>query len=147
VYVIQPGQLLFIPLPLATEGGAPDAADTPRLAAPLLVAPANGASLTCADGGTLSWQRVQFVKDSDKYVLHLGFVNGRAADGQAQVTWVLAQVRPVTQTEWTLDPSLCDLGQDAYDREWRWWVEVVEEAGGQPVAVSPPSEQRSFVWR
>jgi hypothetical protein len=90
---------------------------------------------------------VQFVKDSDDYVLHLGFVSGRAADGQAQVTWVLAQAQPVTQTAWTLDPSLCDLGRDAYAREWRWWVEVVEDVSGQPVSVSPPSEQRSFVWR
>jgi hypothetical protein len=93
------------------------------------------------------WQRVQFVKDSDRYVLHLGFVAGRANNGQENVTWVVAQSSPVTQTEWRLDTTLCDLAPEEFDHQWRWWVEVVEEADGDTISVSPPSEVRGFVWK
>jgi LysM repeat protein len=145
VYGIQPGQMLFIPVP-PLEPLVTTAAD-PRVDAPILLAPAAGDTVGCATGGELMWQRVQFVKDSDKYVLHLGFVSGRSANGQENVTWVLAQSSPVTQTEWQLDTSLCDLTPEEYGHQWRWWVEVVDETDGNTVSVSPPSEIRGFTWQ
>lgn len=138
VYVIQPGQMLLIPVPTPVPA---------RLEAPLLAIPPDGAVLGCSTGGSLVWQRVQFVKDSDRYVLHLGFVSGRSGDGQESVTWVVAQNSPVTQTEWQLDTALCDLASAEYGREWRWWVEVVGSADGGALPVSPPSETRRFVWQ
>src|SRR5690606_29702535 len=124
------------------------------LEAPTLVVPPDDTVIGCATGGKLIWQRVQFVKDSDKYVLHLGFVNGETTSettnetngGQEDVVWILAQNAPVTQTEWELDSSLCDLAPDQFGRQWRWWVEVVEDVDGRTVPVSPPSVTRSFVW-
>jgi LysM repeat protein len=148
VFVIQPGQMLFIPV----ETPGPTAATTSdsaaiRVGAPDLLAPADGATVACATNGTLLWDRVQFVKDSDKYLLHLGFVSGRSDDGEESVTWVLAQSGPVTQTEWQLDTTLCELAPADYDQQWRWWVEVVEDTGSGILSVSPPSEIHGFVWQ
>jgi hypothetical protein len=147
-YVLQPGQLLNVPVP-ASEVEAATAAETSaiRLGAPALVVPTDNAAIGCATGGMLMWQGVQFIKDSDKYVLHLGFVNGPSAGGQDNVVWILAQSAPVTQTEWELDTSLCELAPAEYDRQWRWWVEVVTEMDGRTVSISPPSVIRSFVWK
>ena len=148
VYVIQPGQMLFIPVPtpevasIAAGNGA-----AVRVEAPVLLVPTDNSIVGCATGGKLIWQRVQFIKDSDKYVLHLGFVSGQGADGQVNVTWVVAQNMPVTQTEWMLDTALCDLASAEHGREWRWWVEVVEEVNGATVSVSPPSVVNRFIWQ
>jgi LysM repeat protein len=158
VYVIQPGQMLLIPVPApADEAIVQTASDQSalRLEAPVLLAPAGGATVACESGEMLRGQRVRFVKDSDKYVLHLGFVveanveanNEATGEGRENVVWVLAQSAPVTQTEWELDGGLCDLAPATSDRQWRWWVEVVEEVDGRTVAVSPPSEIRGFVWK
>lgn len=150
VFVLQPGQLLNIPLPTpAVEPVAAVASDPSayRVEAPLLVVPTDDAMIGCTTGGMLIWQRVQFVKDSDHYVLHLGFVNGLKADGQEEMAWVLAQSSPVTQTEWELDTSLCELAPAEYEHQWRWWVEVIEEVDGRTVPVSPPSAMRSFTWQ
>lgn len=146
VYVIQPGQMLYVPTPEPVAAVATNLL-TARVDAPLLLVPTDAASLGCGTGGTLIWQRVQFVKDSDKYVLHLGFVNGRSPDGQETVMWVLAQSGPVTLTEWQLDTNLCDLAPAEYDHQWRWWVEVAESVDGETVSVSPPSEIRGFTWK
>lgn len=147
VYVIQPGQMLIIPQPepspVAAAAAAP--ATNIRLEAPVLLEPADGATVECETPSVVSWQRVQFVKDSDKYLLHLGFVSGPPNGDQETITWVLAQARPVTETSWEMDPSLCDLAPAEYDRQWRWWVEVIEENGAQ-VAVSPPSAVRRLRW-
>jgi LysM repeat protein len=147
VYVLQQGQMLFVPVlaPEPVAAIANEVADA-RVEAPLLLVPTADARVGCATGGTLIWQRVQFVKDSDKYMLHLGFVSGRDSNGQESVTWVLAQSSPVTVTEWPLDTSLCELAPDEYDHQWRWWVEVAETVGGDTVSVSQPSEIRGFTW-
>jgi LysM repeat protein len=148
VYVIQPGQMLIIPQPTPAPVAA--AVEVPpanyRLEAPALLEPADGATVECELPGVLSWQRVQFIKDSDKYLLHVGFVSGPPNGDQETITWVLAQMRPVTETSWEMDPSLCDLAPVEYDRQWRWWVEVTEDEGGAPLPVSPPSGIRSFRW-
>ena len=151
VFALQPGQMLYIPAaaelpvvePVVSTAGISEAW---RLEAPALVVPTDDAVVGCATGGKLIWQRVQFVKDSDKYVLHLGFVNGETDAGQEDVVWILAQSSPVTQTEWELDTTLCDLAPAQFGHQWRWWVEVVEEVDGRTVPVSPPSVIRGFVW-
>jgi LysM repeat protein len=157
VYALQPGQMLYIPVavelpapeePAVAIAGNPAANPvTMRLEAPVLLVPTDEATVGCETGGKLIWQRVQFVKDSDRYVLHLGFVNGQSSDGRENVVWILAQSGPVTQTEWELDTNLCDLAPAQSNHQWRWWVEVVEEVDGRTVPVSPPSVTRSFVWK
>lgn len=117
-----------------------------RLDAPLLLSPEDGAEISCDEASALAWQRVPFVRDSDKYILHLGFVSGRSDDGEEQIVWILAQQRPVTTTEWELDGSLCGLASAQNDHQWRWWVEVVGDSEGRQVQVSPPSETWSFRW-
>jgi LysM repeat protein len=156
VYAIQPGQMLIVPLPTPEPVVAVANVAEMRLEAPVLLVPSADATVGCLTGGKLIWQRAQFIKDSDRYVLHLGFVNGPASDDsgnnsvndrQQNVAWVLAQSSPVTQTEWELDTSLCELASAVYGQEWRWWVEVVGEVDGKFVPVSPPSEIRSFIWK
>lgn len=156
VFAIQPGQMLIIPVPAEAPAEVEVAAagDTAalRLDAPQLLVPPDGATIGCETGGALIWERVQFVKDSDRYVLHLGFVSGQESDGQEgrggeKITWVLAQNVPVTQTEWQLDTNLCDLAPEEYDGQWRWWVEVIEKVDGNDISVSPPSEIRGFIWK
>jgi LysM repeat protein len=173
VFVIQPGQVLIIPVlatptpelptptpePVATAGASPTpqpratatsaATRAPggmRLDAPVLLDPADGAQLRCDEPSTLRWQRVAFVRDSDRYVLHLGFVSGSSAGGEEQIVWILAQSRPVTTTEWELDEGLCGLAPAQSDHLWRWWIEVVEDRDGTAVQVSPPSATWGFSW-
>lgn len=164
-YVMQPGQLLIIPQSpgtnnsaesgaASTAGDTPDAGATgaadqvvePRVDAPVLLLPSDGEALDCSQSTSLSWQRVQFVKDSDKYLLHLGFVNGQNTENGEGVTWVLSQPHPVTQTSWQMDSALCDLAPESSGSQWRWWVEVVEQREDRLVPVSPPSVTRSFSW-
>lgn len=142
---IMPGRMLVIPVPTPTP--LPSATPSPiRLAAPVPLSPAVGAQLDCLREERLQWERVQYIKDSDKYLLHLGFVSGYGADGGEQITWVVAQQRPVTMVEWTLDPALCSLAPQAYGRQWRWWVEVVADMEGVLTPVSPPSPLWGFAW-
>jgi LysM repeat protein len=145
VFRIQPGQMLIVPVPAPEPVSVAGDLSAVRLEQPTLLVPSNGASVGCATGGKLIWQRVQFVKDSDSYVLHLGFVSGRS-NGEEAVTWVVEQRSPVTQTEWQLDTSLCGLASDDMEHQWRWWVEVVEARDGETVSVSPPSEVWGFTW-
>jgi LysM repeat protein len=142
---IMPGRMLMIPVPTPTP--LPTATPSPiRLAAPAPVSPEDGAQLDCLREERLQWERVQYVKDSDKYLLHLGFVSGYGEDGGERITWVVAQQRPVTVVEWTLDPALCSLAPQAYGRQWRWWVEVVADVEGALMPVSPPSPLWGFSW-
>lgn len=167
---LQPGRLLTIPSTDAadseTDGAGAEGAtantptvNTPaatptsaaeralRLDAPVLLGPEDGASIRCADSEQLTWQSVRFMRDTDKFLLHLGFVSGRTGDGTEQVTWVLAQPRPATTASWEMDPTLCGLAPQAFGRQWRWWVEVVEEVEGELRPVSLPSVQRKFSWK
>ncbi|HXF64322.1 MAG TPA: LysM peptidoglycan-binding domain-containing protein [Caldilineaceae bacterium] len=138
------------PTPEATAS----ATEAYRLAAPLLRSPADGASLSCDAPATLIWQRAPGIQENDRYVLHLGFVSGRSAGGEEQITWILAQPRTSTQTAWAVATSLCGLAPQSYGRQWRWWVEVVGtpdgadsgEAENERIPVSPPSEVWGFTW-
>lgn len=160
------GQVLTIsaaatpaPTPTATTASAtvtptvpvaPTATDTPastvRIDAPVLRSPENGSSLSCSGANSLIWLPVTYIRESDQYLLHLGFLNGYNGDGSEQVTWVLEQWRPSNVTLWDLDSGLCSLAPQAYGRQWRWYVEVVEAAGSGWQPVSPPSAIGRFSW-
>ncbi len=115
-FTIQPGQVLVIPtggyqppvtptpLPTATatptvpHGGYSYPADAAsasafRLDAPVLRSPESGTPMSCSAPSSLVWLPVSYMRAEDKYVLHLGFVNGRMDDGQEIVIWVLEQPR------------------------------------------------------
>ncbi|MEX1020824.1 MAG: LysM peptidoglycan-binding domain-containing protein [Litorilinea sp.] len=128
------------------ESSSTGDADDYRLAAPLLRSPGDGSVLDCDATERLSWSPVPYMDVSDRYVLHLGFVAGRQADGSERITWVLAQPRPANLTTWELDNTLCSLAPDEYGRQWRWWVEATEAGDGQTQAVSPPSAIWTFIW-
>lgn len=129
---------------------APTATSTPaatvRVDAPVLRSPENGSFLSCNSANSLVWLPVAYIRGSDQYLLHLGFLAGYNGDGSEQVTWVLEQWRPANVTLWDLDNGLCSLAPQAYGREWRWYVEVVEAAGSGWQPVSPPSAIGRFSW-
>lgn len=133
-----------------TLPAAPTATSTPpsavRVDAPVLRSPENGSFLSCNSNNALIWLPVAYIRESDQYLLHLGFLSGYNGDGSEQVTWVLEQWRPSNVTLWDLDNGLCSLAPQAYGREWRWYVEVVEAAGNGWQPVSPPSAIGRFSW-
>jgi LysM repeat protein len=117
-----------------------------RLPAPTLRSPENGASVSCAVADKLVWSPVDFVLNTDKYRLHLGYVSGKDAAGNGTVTWVIEQLQPAGLTQWNMDVSLCSLAPQELGRQWRWYVDVVEIIDGVPVPVSPPSSVWGFAW-
>lgn len=121
-------------------------ASTVRVDAPVLRSPENGSFLSCNNDNALIWLPVAYVRENDQYLLHLGFLNGYNSDGSEQVTWVLEQWRPSNVTLWDLENGLCSLAPQAYGRQWRWYVEVVEAAGSGWRPVSPPSAVGQFSW-
>ncbi len=70
-----------------------------------------------------------------------------AADGTATITWVLQQSQPANNPSWTTDSDLCGLAPQQLGRQWRWYVEVVEDRNGRAVAVSPASPLWGFSWQ
>ncbi len=142
------------PTPRATASPTPSATPVPtaiptatpsplRLDAPVLRSPENNTVVSCQGNGQMAWGAVNFVMNTDEYVMHLGFVSNQDADGNETITWILNQQRPSNRTSWEMDPGLCGLAPQEYGRQWRWYVEVVDEEG---VAVSPPSETWNFSW-
>jgi LysM repeat protein/RNA polymerase subunit RPABC4/transcription elongation factor Spt4 len=153
-YSIRPGQVLVIPVDPETVVGATvvglgtgGAVDQYRLDVPLLRSPSDGVVIGCGETATLSWAAVPYMRADDRYMLHLGFVTSGSERGSETVMWVLAQARPANITSWELDRALCSLAPAALGRQWRWWVEVVEEVSGSMVSASPPSEVWGFVWQ
>lgn len=162
---LRPGQELIIPgdAPVAPTStptpttavtiptATPIAAATTskfRLDAPLLISPENRVSVKCGASEQLAWSAVPFIQPNDVYVVHLGYVNNRDADGVDQVVWVIAQQRPSNVTLWRLDDTLCGLAPTEYGRQWRWYVDVAEKADdGALTVVSPASEMWSFTWQ
>jgi LysM repeat protein len=118
-------------------------ASTIRLDPPRLRSPENGAQVSCSAGSSLAWESVPFIQSNDQFVMHLGFVSSRAADGQEMVVWVLEQVQTAQNTLWMMDPSLCALAPQELGRKWYWYVEVVN---ANRVSVSEPSPVWSFSW-
>lgn len=117
-----------------------------RLDAPQLRSPEPNAYLSCGTENTLTWLPVAFIRESDQYRLHLGFVTGYNGDGTEAVTWVLAQLLPANVTLWRMDEGLCGLAPQNNGRQWRWYVEVVEAADGGFRPVSSISSIWGFSW-
>ncbi|MEZ4734916.1 MAG: LysM domain-containing protein [Caldilineaceae bacterium] len=117
-----------------------------RVDAPVLRSPEVGSSLSCSAVNSLIWLPVAFIRESDQYLLHLGFLSGYNGDGSEQVTWILEQWRPSNVTLWDLDQGLCGLAPQAFGRQWRWYVEVMEAADGGWRSVSPSSQIWGFSW-
>lgn len=152
---LQTGQVLIIPGAGAPLNSAPAAevrsistAGTGefRLAAPQLRSPENNSQLSCNGNDKLVWLPVDFILADDFYLLHLGFVNGVAADGKETIVWVLEQAQPANNTLWNPDVSLCGLAPQEFGRKWYWYVQVVEGKTGGRTPVSPPSPLWSFRW-
>ena len=138
-----PGQgPVFAPAPLAQarQGNF-------RLEAPQLRTPENNTQVSCATDYILTWLPVPSIQTTDRYVLHLGFVNATATDGTAAITWVLQQSQPANNPSWTTDSDLCGLAPQQLGRQWRWYVEVVEDRNGRAVPVSPASPLWGFSWQ
>ena len=91
----------------------------------------------------MAWGTVDFMMPTDEFVMHLGFVNSQDDSGNEAVTWVLNQQRPANRASWEMDPGLCGLAPQEFGRQWRWYVEIVDEEG---VTVSPSSETWGFSW-
>jgi hypothetical protein len=102
--------------------------------------------MNCKAQTTLVWQAVPFIRSDDKYIVHLGYVDGVGDGNQETVTWLLFQHVPASRTSWELNGDYCQYGKQQFGRQWRWWVEVVEEVGGELSPVSPPSPIWGFSW-
>ena len=142
---LQPTVAMTIPTATSTSAAKTGAT---RLDPPTLRAPENRVSVKCGAGERLVWNAVPFIQPTDVYVVHLGYVNGRDANGVDQIVWVIAQQRPSNVTLWQLDDALCGLAPLEYGREWRWYVDVAERSvDGTLTSVSPASELWSFTWQ
>ncbi len=134
------------PLPTATTAPPSPTQSAMRVDAPALRSPEVGSFLSCSSANALTWLPVAYVRDSDQYLLHLGFLSGYNGDGSEQVTWILEQWRPANVTLWDLDQSLCGLAPQSYGRQWRWYVQVVEADGTGWRPISPSSPIWGFNW-
>jgi hypothetical protein len=153
---LRAGQVLIIP-----GGGQSSAASAPAAVNPVapssgaqairvdpaqLRSPDNGARISCNASNVIAWLPVNFVRESDQYLLHLGFVGAVGSDGREVITWVLEQVQNANNTIWPMDSGLCGLAPQEFGRKWYWYVEVVDMANGGRVRVSAPSETWAFFW-
>ena len=123
------------------------APDSPiRLDAPQLRSPENDASLSCGGSNSLIWLPVSYMREGDRYLLHLGFLSGYNTDGSESIVWVLEQLQPANATIWSMDEGLCGLSPQDFGRQWRWYVEVVEPTDAAKTSVSLPSAIWGFSW-
>ena len=139
------GQPLTVPRVPATPTPAPTVeplpvtpspTDEPRLRAPALLAPANGAVLTGGDSVLLNWTSVGILQPDQWYVVTL-----RSGDrGVAPSTWW------TKGTTWRLAREFRGVTQAGVDFTWR--VQVRNGSSDQPGdAASPASAERRFTWR
>jgi len=144
------------PTPTSTPTVAPTATPvrpTPappaalRVEEPALLAPVNGATLSCAESNRLQWAEASDMGEDDRFRIHLGFVDGEDAAGNVTVRWIIEQVLPAGSTQAALDPRLCQLAAAEYDHEWRWFLDVVDASQATPEPVSRASAMWSFTWQ
>ncbi|RIK44704.1 MAG: hypothetical protein DCC55_01695 [Chloroflexi bacterium] len=153
---LRTGQVLVVPGNNQTSAAAPAAPANPvapsngqqaiRLEAPRLRSPENGAQVSCNSANSIAWLPVEFMRESDQFLLHLGFVSAIGADGRETITWVLEQVQGANNTLWAMDTGLCGLAPQQFGRKWYWYVEVIDTANATRVRVSAPSEVWTFSW-
>ncbi len=117
-----------------------------RVTAPILRAPVSGVSIECARPATLQWLRSADILPDDSYRVHLGFVSGRDDGGNPRITWIVEQSVASTVTQLPLDATLCNAAPADYGNQWRWYVDVVEDSGGNTLPVSTPSDIWGFAW-
>ncbi len=142
------------PAATATQAASATAAPTTaaaapngmRLPAPRLRGPQDGVTIAC-DAGQLQWEPIPGIADDESYRVHLGFVNGRDATGNTQITWLIQQDIPSTITHVGIPADFCDKSPDAMGNQWRWYVEAVAPSGGATVPASPTSDVWGFTWR
>ena len=67
------------------------------------------------------------------------------AAGSTTVAWVLAQERPFNDPQWTMDNNLCGLTPAGFDRQWRWYIDIIDTTTEGQV-VSAPALVWSFRW-
>ncbi len=146
-----PGQTFPTPTPTARPATSvapsptpvPTQASTLRLDAPVLIGPESGTPMRCAADvrDSLTWKAVAYMAPGDEYALHLGFISGPPqADGSETVSWAITLRRSLPS--WQLESELCSQAPQEYNRQWRWYVQVVN--GDTPV--SPPSSIWAFSW-
>jgi LysM repeat protein len=143
---LQVNQVLQIPcgtpVPTPTPTADPNASPTPipKYAAPALLSPPEGATLT-GPIAPLQWTAVSLLRDDELYALRL-----RRLDKEMPVESILTRTTLVRLTE-EYAPS----PEDPL-REYSWEVTVVRpirvSATGQPryTAASEPSPKRTFQW-
>ena len=142
------------PASSATPAGRATAAPTAaavapngmRLPAPRLRGPLDGVTVAC-NAGRLQWEPIPGIAGDESYRVHLGFVSGRDASGNTQITWLIQQDIPSTITQVGIPADFCDKSSDAMDNQWRWYVEAVAPSGGATLPVSPTSDVWGFTWR
>ncbi|NJN82581.1 MAG: hypothetical protein HC802_10125 [Caldilineaceae bacterium] len=103
--------------------------------------------MRCNGNDPLAWVPVPYARETDQYVVYLGYLNGYAPDGSEEIIWIIQQPRKFAETMWTpMGDDLCRLAPQSLGREWRWYVEVVDAADGTRTPVSPPSPVWRFSW-
>lgn len=117
-----------------------------RVTAPILRAPVSGVSIDCSRPATLQWLRSADISPDDFYRVHLGFVSGRDDGGNPRITWIVEQSVASTVTQLPLDATLCNTAPADYGNQWRWYVDVVADSGGNKLPVSTPSDIWGFAW-
>lgn len=116
---------------------------TPRFARPVLISPENGLEIRGGDAQiVLRWEPVGSLAEDEWYALSLRF----RADGVVQYsgTWT-------KETSWIVPANLYTRAGQT-ERVFEWDVMVMKETGTRPdggregVALSAPSETRTFAW-
>lgn len=127
------------PLPAATVEVAPltpTATPDPGLAAPALLAPAQGAVLSGDNAVLLSWTSVAVLSPDEWYVVT---VRANESNKVVQSYWTRS-------TTWRLPNEYRGGGNAGMDYSWRVQVRLGTEEKPGP-AVSPQSIERRFTWR
>jgi LysM repeat protein len=145
---LQAGQTLAIPLPTPTPtwtptpGPSPTPTPRPPYEAPVLLSPANNASLAADDPAVLQWTSVGLLGEGEWYQVTV--INASAPGA--------APYRATTKTTSHRLPPELQPKVDA-PQTFRWNVVVVREAGtysdGSPryITLSPVPPLRTFLWQ
>lgn len=143
VTAVPPTDTALPPTVTATQPPAPTRTPTPRFTAPVLVYPGDG--LEIRGGGTqivLQWEAAGTLAEDEWYALSVRFLAGGVM--QYSGTWT-------KETSWFVPPDLYTRAGQS-ERVFNWEVTVMKQTGTKPdggregVALSAPSETRTFSW-
>jgi LysM repeat protein len=143
--VLRIGQALLIPLSATTPTPGPTSVivietltptPEPDLAAPTLLAPADGSILSGQDEVLLNWTAVGILKPDQSYVVTLTAGDDR---GPTATWWTKA-------TTWRMPAEYRGNGSASVDYKWR--VQVRQGSAEEPGSpVSPSSDEFRFTWK